>query len=34
MAGVVAVPKFVLALAGVLYVVTSMVLFLVRRRSR
>ena len=34
LAGVAAVPKFVLALAGVLYVVTGMVLFLVRRRSR
>ena len=34
LAGTMAVPKFLLALAGVLYIVTGVVLFLVRRRSR
>ena len=32
--GTTAVPKFLLALAGVVYIVTGMLLFLVRRRSR
>ena len=34
LAGATAVPKFLLATAGVLYIVTGIVLFLVRRRSR
>lgn len=34
LAGTMAVPKFLLAMAGVLYIVTGIVLFLVRRRSR
>lgn len=34
LAGVTAVPKFLLALAGVLYVISGIVLFLVRRTSR
>ena len=34
LAGAMAVPKFLLALAGLLYIVTGVVLFLVRRPSR